>query len=367
MPPRPLIRGYAPLSYKVWFLCCIAAGSCILLAAGVFNFVVDPFQQYRLSTHYPPRFYDRLHRFVAPGLAKNARYDTLLTGSSIVENTANNVIDKACGGTAINVALPAISAYEQQLIIRTALGARQLKRVILVLDFNAFSGAPKSRQEAGGSLPEYLYDRNPFDDLPYVLSADTLAKSLRIVTDDHSERFSTNTDAPWWWADQRWFAESEVLKDLDPRDLNARYRQPQRDLAGMKESFDENLLPLFKAHPDVEFDIVWPPYSILVWKDFAQRNQLDLTLAFKSYVWEATKAFPNVRVADVESVERITHDLDLYHDLYHYSPAVNNFVVEAACGQQYLVNRDNVVELEQRLRAQVQAFDPSRLMQRDHQ
>jgi hypothetical protein len=151
------------------------------------------------------------------------------------------------------------------------------------------------------------------------------------------------------------------LKDLDLEDLNARYKQPQRDFAGMKASFDENLLPLFRANPDVEFDIVWPPYSILVWADFAQRNQLDVTLNFKRYAWEITSALHNVHVADVESIENVTHDLDLYTDLYHYSPVVNNLVVRAACGQEYLVNEGNVQSLERQLRAQVLAFDLDRL------
>jgi hypothetical protein len=345
------------LSFKAWLLCCVAGVTLLLVAIGGFNFYVDPFQQYRLSTRYPPRFYDRLHRYIDPGLAKNASYDTLLTGSSINENTVNSVTDSACGGRAINVAMPAITAYEQQLIVRTALRARHLKRVILVLDFNAFSGSPTFRQAAAGVLPEYLYDSNPLNDLPYVLSMDTLVKSLRIVTADHSERFSTNTDAPWWWGDLRSFSRSEVLKGLDPEDLNARYQQPQRDLAGMEASFDENLLPLFKPNPGVEFDIVWPPYSIIVWLDFAQRHQLDLTLRFKRYVWETTRDLPNVRVVDVQGLRATTHDLDSYTDAYHYAPAVNNFVVRAACSRDHLVDQGNIDALEKQLRAQVSAFD----------
>ena len=62
----------------------------MLVAIGAFNAWVDPFQQYRIPGPYPPRFYTSLHRYIAPGLAKNAAYDTLLSGSSIVENTRNS-------------------------------------------------------------------------------------------------------------------------------------------------------------------------------------------------------------------------------------------------------------------------------------
>ena len=52
-------------------------------AAIVFVIVVDPFQQYHVSTRFEPRFYSLHHRFINPGLAKNAAYDTIATGSSI--------------------------------------------------------------------------------------------------------------------------------------------------------------------------------------------------------------------------------------------------------------------------------------------
>jgi hypothetical protein len=147
------------------------------------------------------------------------------------------------------------------------------------------------------------------------------------------------------------------LEGLDPNNLNAKYQQPQRDIAGMEDSFEQNLLPLFESNPGVEFDIVWPPYSILVWLDFEQRHQLDLTLQFKRYVWETTRALRNVHVVDIESVRSTTHDLDLYTDAYHYAPVVNNFVVRAACAREYLVNQGNIDSLDKELRAQVSAFD----------
>jgi hypothetical protein len=344
-----------------WFVAVLGTAAAMLMAIGAFDAYVDPFQQYRSANRYPPRFYTSLHRYIAPGLVKNATYDTLLSGSSIVENTRNTAISRACGGTGQNVAMPALTAFEQRLIIDTALAARPLKRVILILDFNAFSGAPDSRNPYAGPLPDYLYDRNRWNDLPYLLSWGVLAKSWRIVTDDRSERFRTDVDAPWWWADEKRFARSEVVQRLDPGDLNAQFRQPPRDLPGMRESFERNLLPLIKANPETEFDLVWPPYSIVVWADFVQRRQLDVSLAFKRYLFEATRSLANVRLTDLQGVAEITHDLDNYTDLYHFAPAINDWLVDAACNDRHRVRASNVDALERELRAQAQAFDPARL------
>jgi hypothetical protein len=344
-----------------WFAAVVGVAVAILAAIGAFNAWVDPFQQYRLAHAYPPRFYTSFHRYIAPGLAKHASYDTLLSGSSIVENTRNSAIGHACGGTGLNVAMPALTASEQALIVSTALAAKPFARAILVLDFNAFSGPPDQRNPLAGPLPAYFYDRNPANDLPYLLSWGVLVRSWRIVNGDRSERFRTDADAPWWWADEKRFGRDEVVKRLDPRDLNAQFKQPPRDLWGMQASFRHNLMPLFAAHPKTEFVLVWPPYSIVVWADFVQRGQLETSLAFKYWVHAVTRDLPNVRVVDLQGVAEVTHDLDRYADLYHFAPAVNEWLIAEACADRHRVREDNVDTLDRELRRQALAFDPQTL------
>ena len=97
-PEGPLPAAPASPAARRWFVGAVGVAVAILVAIGAFNAGVDPFQQYRLARDYPPRFYTSFHRFIAPGLAKHASYDTVLVGSSIVENTRNSAIGRACGG-----------------------------------------------------------------------------------------------------------------------------------------------------------------------------------------------------------------------------------------------------------------------------
>jgi hypothetical protein len=324
-----------------------------LAAAAAFIVWVDPFQQYHLASRYPPRFYFLHHRYINPGLARNQRYDTVVSGSSIMENTPNDLVARACGGSAVNLSMPAMSAAEQRLMLETAFANRPLKRVIAVLDFNEFAGGPEDRQDVAGPLPRFLYDRNPFNDLPYVLSWDVLVKARRIVAGDTSERFTSDPNAAWFWGNVVHFGREQVLRGLDLRHLNARYQQPQRTLAGMRTSFEHNLLPLLRTHPETEFDLVWPPYSILVWLDFTQRDQLEVSLAFKRYVFETTRRLDNIRVIDLQSEKAITHDLDRYDDIYHFDPAVNATLVEEACRGSHRVDANTVDAFEGQLLDQV--------------
>jgi hypothetical protein len=340
-----------------WLGAVLAAVLACLVAAAAFVVWVDPFQQYHLASRFAPRFYFLHHRYINPGLARNQSYDTVVSGSSIMENTRNDFVASACGGSAVNLSMPAMSASEQRLMIETAFSYRRLKRVIAVLDFNEFAGGVDDRQDVAGPLPRYLYDRNPFNDLPYLLSADVLAKAWRIVVGDTSERFTSDPNAAWYWGNVVRFGRDQVLRGLDLKNLNARYKQPQRSLPGMRASFDHNLLPILKAHPQTEFDLVWPPYSILVWLDFAQRGQLDVTFAFKRYVAEVAAGLPNVRVVDLQGERAITHDLDRYDDIYHFDPGVNEWLIDATCHGRDRVDPGNVGAYERALRRQIADFD----------
>ena len=351
LPPSP---GLAVERASARWLSGVLGATLGVLGAGAASVAwVDPFQQYHLATHYPPRFYFLHHRYINPGLARNQIYDTVVSGSSIMENTRNDFVAKACGGAAVNLSMPAMSASEQRLMLDTAFAHRPVKRVVAVLDFNEFSGGIDGRQDVAGPLPRYLYDRNPFNDLPYLLSWDVLVKAWRIVTRDTSEKFTSDPNAAWFWGNVVRFGREQVLRGLDLGNLNARYRQPQRTLEGMRASFEHNLLPLFQSHPETEFDLVWPPYSILVWLDFAQRDQLEVSLAFKRYVFEATSRLANVHVIDFQSDKSITHDLDRYDDIYHFDPAVNATLVEAACRDRNRVDAASIDAFERELREQV--------------
>jgi hypothetical protein len=187
-------------------------------------------------------------------------------------------------------------------------------------------------------------------------------KSWRIVRGDRSEPFRSDADAPWWWADQKRFGRSEVVRGLDLKDLNRQFPQAPLDLAVMRQSFAHNLLPLMEAHPETEFDVVWPPYSIVVWGDYVQRRQLDTALAFKRYVQAATHDLRNVRIVDLQPAAIVTHDLDNYTDLYHFSPTINVWMIEEACGEGHRISSVADVEASERqLRAQASAFDPATL------
>jgi hypothetical protein len=97
---------------------------------------------------------------------------------------------------------------------------------------------------------------------------------------------------------------------------------------------------------------------MLAWADFAQRDQLDVTLAFKRYVVEVSDALPNTGVVDLQGHDEITTDLDQYMDIYHFGPAVNRWIIERVCAGEDRVGPASVDVYERHLREVLARYHP---------
>jgi len=325
------------------------------------NAWIDPFEHYRKPARFAPRFYNAWQRYENVGIAKHWDYDRLITGSSLMECIVPEDVDRAMGGRTINLAVSAETAYDAGELLRVALATGKPKQVIMNLDYNAFSGAP-DRSGFAEPFPAYLYDNHVWNDVPYLLGVETTGKSLETLLGLHWSRFNTDPGRMWYWGWEHQFFAAKAVQGLDPRDLNAKFHQPPRTLAGMQASFEANLEPLIERYPNVRFTFVYAPYSILVWSDFQQRGQVGVTLAFRDWLFERTRRYANVEFFDFQAEPALVTDLDYYTDIYHYSPKVSKAMVEAIAEGRYRLTRGTLARNDAWLRKTAAELDPARVI-----
>jgi len=229
------------------------------------------------------------------------------------------------------------------------------------LDYNAFSGPP-DRSGFTEPFPSYMYDKAIWNDLPYVLGIDTTRKSLEILLGLRWSRFNSDPSRMWYWMDGHQFFAAKAVHGLDPANLNARFRQPPRTLEGMKASFEANLVPLIEENPGTRFTFMYAPYAILVWMDFEQRGQLELTLAFREWVFERMQRYPNVEIFDFHAEPAIVTDLDHFTDIYHYSPKLSRAIIEAMAQGRYKLTREMLAANNAWLRQAVRQKTPAQVI-----
>lgn len=330
-------------------------------AAAAFNAWVDPFQHYRKAERFPARFYNAWQRYQNPGLAKHYDYDRIVTGSSLMECVLPEDVDRALGGRTINLAVSAQTAYDAAQLLGAALRTGKPRHVIMNLDYNAFSGAP-DRSGFNEPFPHYMYDDAWWNDLPYVLGIGTLRKSLETASGLRWSRFNSDPARMWYWGGEHQFFAAKAVQGLDPANLNERFNQPPRTLAGMQASFEANLAPLIEAYPGVRFTFVYAPYAILVWLDFQQRDQVEVTLAFREWLFERTRRHGNVEIFDFHAEPSIVMDLDHFTDIYHYSPRLSQALVRAIAEKRYRLTPEMLAGNNAWLRSAVKRYTPQQVI-----
>lgn len=344
-----------------FFLATLALAA--LLAAGIaaFNAWVDPFRAYGAKGPYPTRFYPAWQRHQNPGLARHLDYDRLVTGSSLMENVLPADVDAVLGGRTVNLSVSALTAHDAGKLLATALATGKPRHVLMNLDYNAFSGAT-DRSGFREPFPDFHYNGTALDDLPYLLGAGTLRRSLETALGLAWTRTNRDEARMWVWSDGREFSAAKAVQGLDPANLNARFRQPPRTLAGMKASFEANLAPLLERHRDVRFTFVLAPYAILVWSDFEQRGQVALTLEFREWLLARLADFPNAELFDFQAEPAYVANLSHYTDLYHFSPDLTRRLLADIAAGRYRATPERMKAANAWLAHAARTTDPARVV-----
>jgi hypothetical protein len=126
----------------------------------------------------------------------------------------------------------------------------------------------------------------------------------------------------------------------------------------MEKAFAENIFPLLQKDRGVRIHFVLPPYSILAWHDYAQRDQIQTYFAFNKWLVAQSEHFGNFDVIDFQDRADIITNMSLYADIYHSAEPVDEQMVRSACEGGGVLNRENFESRTAGLLKLVEATNP---------
>lgn len=330
----------------------------MFIAINLINFIVDPFQHFRKAGFYRVSYDNDKARYIIGGLIKNYEYDCIVTGTSMVQNIVKNEVDSILKTDSLKVPLAGGTAHEFNLLMSYAIKQKKAKTIIYGLDIFSFSGTP-SKFHRVSNFPVYLYEDGLIDDFKYLSDIrNLLYQSARILYANSTGSRSTDLNEAFSWHANLEFSKKQVLKEWESRkeNFNTDYKSENYKFDTLKKSFDFNLLSLVQNNPKMHFIVFFPPYSILAWKDIEEKGWLEDAFMFKKYIFESTKELKNIKIYDFQSEKDITHSLDSYTDLTHYSHSINSFIIQSLTNDKYLLTDSNIDFYLNNLRNQVNKY-----------
>lgn len=331
--------------HKRWMYAVLISLLALLACSAAIVYVADPFQVYRLASWFTPSYDNSEEAYYNAGLARHSDYDAVFIGTSMVENTRVSQVDALFGTRCIKLPFEAGMANNHAEALRVAFSTRELTHVFYGMDVYSFVREPDF---SNFSMPRYLYDGNPFNDVNYLLNGDILMHRIPAILYHKlrgDEPAPATPDTIFAWADKPnakgqmpVYGEESVLGSYD-------FRTPAQEMlswdvfaANASANFDKYVKPFLEAHPGTTFHFFFPPYSSLQWYMMRENGQLDAILYTREQLAELLLAYPNARLHDFSANQDWIEDFSLHADYSHYGPQVNEWIVEELAGEDFLVD-----------------------------
>jgi hypothetical protein len=324
------------------------------------NYIVDPMQQYRISSFYPIYFAPSKERHLNAGLAKNYNYNSIIFGTSHAENFIISEVENSLDfNQTIKLCLAGARGEELSITLQTAIkNNKKLENVLWGVDILSFSKLPVKKRDKNGYFPTYLYDKEIYNDYKYLYSMDTFLHSLRALfyptIKSHNLWYDLDHMYQWQHQHEKDFTIDTVLKSYTS--MAKKYSLKDKNeysFACLKKSFDENFLDTIKNNPQIHFKIFFPPYSLLHFKVLEENKILDDITDFKRYFVKKLSTFPNVTLYDFQIADHITSNLHNYKDTSHYHQKINSWMLGEIRQGRYIISDENIDENIKLLKEQV--------------
>ncbi|MGL9619416.1 hypothetical protein QRQ56_15510 [Bradyrhizobium sp. U531] len=341
--------------------------------AALLVYAVDPLQLFRPSSR---AFYSDDTRVQNAGLIRSQRFDTVFMGTSLAIHFRQSDIDRALNVHSLKLAMTGSNSRQQAFVLEQAIehGAR---RVIWEMDDFIFVDAADI--ETDPYLSVDLYRGTAKGIASYLFSAAMAKESLfTLLRSVPPLQGSLTRAAPY-------LPVKFALPDVDdiyalPRDFDvargynaaktraafAYITSPVRSrflgegygFDAMVRHFEQDALALVARHPEVTFDIYFPPYSILQFVAMrdASPPTLKIVMDLTAIAAQRLTQLPNVRLHDFRAIKAVTHDLDNYGDVIHHSPVIDAKVLSWLARGEYRVDPKAPLKPLDELKAQVEAY-----------
>ena len=339
---------------KRWLLlfCSILLAGFLAIAAIVIY--VDPFFQYHKPLAYFPYKVDN-QLSQNPGMARRLDYDSVLLGSSMTASFDTDWFTEVMGLQTVKLSYNGAFPKDEANIMDIIFDAKgdSVKKIFMAVDQGAFSADTETTKYP---IPEYLYDKNPFNNVQYLFNKDVLLNYIFKPLVDPTERTDWTQLYKPWWTDQ-YYTKANVLMYYVPAEEAEEEMPEDAFVSGIQANLESNIIPFVEAHPETEFIFWYPPYSILYWNDVMRQKELDAVIRELDYMTEKLLAYDNVRVFCFQNNRDIVCNLNNYADYTHYHADVCRYIVECFENGEGELTEDNYKAVLEDLRELAAGYD----------
>ena len=185
----------------------------------------------------------------------------------------------------------------------------------------------------------YLYNKNYFDDVEYLYNKGVLFEKIpymiaNSLIGDYDSNNSYN------WAQWKEFNQDMALGLY----IRTAEIAPMKEEDYYQDMLDANIRLMEKqieSHPETEFKIFFPAYSMLFWDNLYRTGDLEAYLYNMEQAVAAFLPYSNVEIYYFQDERSIVTNLENYMDTLHFSPEINQYMAEQIIAGNHRLTEEN--------------------------
>lgn len=297
-------------------------------------------------------------RYEMAGLIRRQDYSTLVMGTSLAANFRSSWFVNELGEETLKVCFPDGKLDEFDTALDLAYRTHgAIGQVFFGLDPNILI-----RADQHSELPEYLYNDNALDDIQFYFNAESLALAVKSLLLGEGAKVPLNE--AYVWDRDHIFSRSAALESYPRPDTVSAPLPADAFLAAAEANMDV-VCSWAGEHPDTQFVVWFPPYSVLYWDQANRQGTTEAILAAIEYAGGRLLDCGNVTVVSFLNAQDIITNLDNYTDHIHCSTKVTKWMASKMMARQWRYWPDSYASQVNELREFVAHYDFDALFQEE--
>jgi len=322
-------------------------------------FLYDPLQIFHKPFLRKSTFHSNM-REQAAGIINNYKFDSILLGTSMLQNTSAEEASQKLNENFVNLSIAGSDFYERAYVLKYALKKHNIKTVIYSLDANAYF-QQRTGQKTTIETFKKLYDNNIFNNFTIYLNTKYIKCLLTLSTNSKCIGDATNLNYPGKWFDnyrdyirfggiKNWFnisLKEEELNSLNTivTTINNNKTYTSNTTKSAIKYINNNIISIVKENKNTKFILFFPPYSRLQYALWAQKdiNKFNIHKNIITYLVEKSSDLNNLKIYAFGK-EDFLDNLENYIDLHHYHKNFNSLMLNSFKSQSALLTKANLEE-----------------------
>jgi len=241
-----------------------------------------------------------------------------------------------------------------------------IKKVIYSLDAGSYIHQQKEYPSYPLSLFEYLYDESSFNDMKAYFNYDFLKCLIKYSCDPECIGEHSSLDRPNTWFHEKgnknrfgglnkWFEAQnsrkikDVFKDIVSQTNAVEQGKFINDveinskILKAEQYVNDYLLDLAQENPNIDFILIFPPYSRLQYALWAQFNTSYFRIhkAILEYIVTESEKISNIKVFAYGDQDFLD-DTSNYKDLVHYHESIDSYMLSSIKNDDRRLTKENI-------------------------